>query len=250
MYTVEQRGLVREALVGFAEEDDDIAGAAFVGSSATDQQDAWSDIDLVLQLAPSATEQVVVERWTEYMYAQHAVAHHMDVFAGNNVRYRVFLTTNSLQIDISFWPYDQFRATGDRFQLLFGEPGPATAPTTTNVDSVIGETWLFAIHVRSALARHQPWYALSLLDRMRDRIMILASIRHDLNPHQRREVDQLPVEVLERLDMCRVQRVELDEISRATGALIDLFLEEIAAHDTDLADRLQVPLSRMVSPSF
>ncbi|TGO04619.1 hypothetical protein [Serinibacter arcticus] len=83
----------------------------------------------------------------------------LDVFAGN-VRYRVFLLRSSMQIDLSFWPFEQFRATGgEPFTLLFGTPGEAAAPGPVDTGRVIGTGWLYAIHARSAVARGRLWQA-------------------------------------------------------------------------------------------
>lgn len=247
MFTVSHRDATSHALVAMAEEDGDIAGAAFVGSSATGEQDAWSDIDLMLRLAPNIDVQAVIDRWTNRLYADFGVAHHLDVIAGNGVVYRVFLTTDSLQMDISFWPYDEFRASGDRFRLIFGESNPPTDPAKENANALIGMGWLFAIHVRSALAREQWWYALSLMDTMLIRIMTLASIRHGLNPHQRREVDKLPVEFLNQLQTTRASSLDAPELRRAFAAMMRVFQAEMSAHDPSLAESLAPALNAIIN---
>ena len=61
MFTVEDRERIREELMDAARASNAIAGAALVGSAARGAEDAWSDIDLALQLAPDAAEPAVVE---------------------------------------------------------------------------------------------------------------------------------------------------------------------------------------------
>ena len=51
----------RAVLIRQASADPRISGAALVGSTARDAEDQWSDVDLVLQLAPEAHELDVVE---------------------------------------------------------------------------------------------------------------------------------------------------------------------------------------------
>lgn len=247
MFTVEQRNRIRDELVTMAETDESIVGAAFVGSTATGEQDAWSDIDLMLQLSPMADEAEVVDRWTKHLYTNYAGVHHLDVMASGGVRYRVFLTSDSLQMDISFWPHDAFRAKGDRFRLLFGSPNAPEPPAADDVDALIGQSWLFAIHVRAALARKQRWFALSLMDTLRDRIVMLASIRLGLNPHQRREVDQLPTEFLMELEQARAASLHADELDRSFSALMRMYQREITAYDAALSDRLAAPITTIVN---
>lgn len=242
MFSVEQRDAATEALLAFARSDSEIAGAAFVGSSATGNQDAWSDIDLMLQLSTTADEASVIDRWTEHLYSNFDVVHHLNVRAGNGILYRVFLTAESLQMDISFWPHEEFRAKGDRFHLIYGSPTSPTQPAEPDLDAIVGQAWLFAIHIRSALARNTPWYAASLLDTMRIRILELASVRHGLNPHQRREADQLPTEYLTRLESTYPSSIAIPDIRTAFVTLMDIFRNEIELIDRDLEKRLSPAL--------
>src|SRR3954453_19710216 len=57
MFTAEQREQTRQRLLGLAEQDDEILGAAITGSHAAGTEDAWSDIDLAFgirgDLAPA-----------------------------------------------------------------------------------------------------------------------------------------------------------------------------------------------------
>lgn len=247
MFTVAQRDAIRDSLVANAHADLAIMGASFVGSSATDKQDAWSDIDLALQMTSGAVEADVVALWTDRLYGQHQVVHHFDVFAGNGVRYRVFLTADSLQIDISFWPQNLFRAMSERFLLIFGEPNEPIMPAAPNPDVIIGNAWLQALHVRSALARKTPWYAASLLDDFRKQILALACVRLGLNPAHGRTIDQLPTELLAELGTALTTSLDSAEIQRSFSGHMSLFQQEIAHHDTELAARLEPALQAMLS---
>ncbi|SEE75505.1 Nucleotidyltransferase domain-containing protein [Ruania alba] len=90
MFTVTERGAIRDSLVERARVDDGVVAAALVGSAARGEEDAFSDIDLVLRVAQDADPAEVSRRWTEHLYAEHRAAHHLDVIAGG-VLYRVFL---------------------------------------------------------------------------------------------------------------------------------------------------------------
>lgn len=172
MFAPAEREAIRTALIDWAAEDPAIAGAALVGSAARDAEDNWSDIDLVLQLAPAADEPTVAREWTDYLGAICPVADAFDPFAGG-VRYRVFLLESSLQIDLSFWPFEQFLATERPFRLLFGTPGTAAEPEPPDMDGVIGMGWLYALHARSAVARDKTWQATLMLDELRDAVVTL-----------------------------------------------------------------------------
>lgn len=171
MFTRAERSALRARLVELAEADPQVVGAALVGSAARDAEDDLSDIDLVLQLAEDADEPSVVAGWTaEIERIAGAAVDTLDVRA-DGVRYRVFLLPSSLQVDVSFWPRDRFRAAGGPFRLLFGTPAEPTEPGRVDVDQVIGLGWLYALHARSAIARGRLWQAAGMLDELRGSLL-------------------------------------------------------------------------------
>ena len=211
-----------------------------VGSVATGREDAWSDIDLVLQIARDTDPDVVAARWTDRLYDRGA-ADHLDVIAGG-VLYRVFLLASSLQVDLSFWPEDEFRGTEPGFALLFGMPQPATTPRAPDVPHLVGMAWLYALHARSAIARSRTWQAVMMLDHLRDQLLALACVRFDLNPHHGREADRLPADLLAGLADARATSTSVTDLARSHRRLLDLFAAEVAEHDAALATRLSSPL--------
>lgn len=245
MFDPAERSRIRDELVARAREEDDIAGAAYVGSAARGTEDRWSDIDLVLQLVPGADEPRVVEEWTRWIRAEYGLADCLDVFAADGVRYRVFLLPSALQIDLSFWPHELFRATEDGFRLLFGTPDAPTSPGAVDTRRVIGMAWLYALHARSALARGRTWQTILMLDDLRDQIVALQCLRAGLNPWHGREVDRLDAASLDRLTSSRAASTESGELARAKRALIALLLAEVAYVDGDLAASLRPPLEAL-----
>lgn len=244
MFTTADRVRLREELIDTARKDGDVIGAALVGSAATGREDAWSDIDLMLQIRDGADPGDVAERWTADCYARHGAVHHLDIIAGG-VLYRVFLLGSSLQVDVSFWPHDRFRATEPGFKIVFGTPNPPTEPNAPDPARMIGMSWLYALHARSAIARERHWQATMMLDHLRDEILALACVRLGLNPHHGREADRLPPKVLDALHHARAVSVDRRELDRSKTALLECLAAEVALHDHVLADRLRPALSRL-----
>ena len=249
MFTQAEREQLREVLIETAHADDDVVGAALVGSAATGREDAWSDIDL--QVRRDADPAEVARRWTAQFYDQHGAAHHLDVVAGG-VLYRVFLLASSLQIDVSFWPEDQFRATEPGFALLFGTPQPSTEPGEPEASREIGMAWLYALHSRSAIARGRVWQATMMLDHLRDQLLVLACMRlvlacmrHRLNPHHGREADRLPASTLTILRQARATSLAEPELARSHTALVRAIADEIALHDPELSAGLTEALNEL-----
>jgi hypothetical protein len=121
---------------------------------AAGTEDAWSDIDLALKIAPNADADAVCAAWTQTMYAEHGAVHHVDMWA-YEVRFRVFLLDSTLQVDLSFWAGDRFLVKGPEYELAFGDASlsaqvPASTPSTA---TLAGMGWLYALHARSAIER-------------------------------------------------------------------------------------------------
>jgi len=177
MFTEQEREHIRQELVSAAEADARIIGAAHLGSAALGRQDQWSDIDLALCLAADADFNEVLADWTHRMYSDHAAVTNHDVRRGT-LLYRVFLLNSTLQVDLSFWQATEFRAIGPKFSLIFGAAGePIPAPQPDSMD-VIGMAWLYALHVRSSIARGRRLQAEHMLSGMRDSVLALACKRH------------------------------------------------------------------------
>lgn len=247
MFTVLERDKVRRSLVDRARADGAVTAAALVGSSAAGTEDEWSDIDLALRLAPGAAVLDVALVWTSAMYEEHAAVHHLDVWKGPTL-YRVFLLANTLQVDVSFWAAEEFRATSPSFRLLFGtaeEPAPAAPPS---IETLAGHAWLYALHVRSALARNRPWQAVYMLDHLLEQIVALACLRHGLPTHEGRGVDQLPPSVKNALNTARARDLDPSELRRTFAAVTNALLDELRLADPALTDRIS-PAFREILPS-
>lgn len=188
----------------------------------------------------------MVDRWTEWIAAENGVSDTFDVRASGAL-YRVFLLPSTLQVDISFWPHEQFRATEEGFHVLFGTPNPSTTAASPDPDPIIGTGWLYAFHARSALARSRPWQAALMLDDLRAQILALACIRHGLNPWHGRDVDRLPTRELAALETTRAGDLDADALATSMRRSIELFLAEIERHDRSRARRLTGPLTALAS---
>ncbi|MCI0158960.1 nucleotidyltransferase domain-containing protein [Leifsonia shinshuensis] len=247
MFTPAEREGIRAALVAEASRDPAVAGAALVGSAAHDAEDEWSDIDLALQLAAGADEAAVVRDWTAVLGGISPVADTFDLFSGG-VRYRVTLLESSLQVDLSFWPFDRFRSTGEPFRLLFGTPQEPAEPRRPDLGRTVGTGWLLALHARSAIARGRLWQATMMLDQLRDEIVTMMCVRSGLPSWHGRGVDGLSSEDRAGLERSRAVRVSRAELDASRCGLVRLLSDEIGRQDAARAARLAPALEELSTP--
>jgi len=244
VFTPQERERLRERLVSAAYADTRITGAAVTGSAAVGREDQWSDIDLAWCVAADADLGQVLSDWTDRMYRNHGAVHHVDVTRGATV-YRVFLLASTLQVDLAFWPAAQFGAIAATFRLLFGTANqrpPAPAPAAAEL---IGMGWLYALHARSSIARGRVWQAEYMISGVRDHVLALACLRHGVPAVQGRGMDSLPSEITAPLAGALVCALDIAELSRAFGVIIEALLVEIERVDAGLANRVAGPLREL-----
>jgi hypothetical protein len=110
--------------------------------------------------------------------------------------------------------------------------------------------WLYALHVRSSIARGRPWQAEYMLSAMRDQVLALACLRHGVPAAEGRGIDRLPPEVTAPLAAALVRSLDTAELKRAFGVVSEALIAEIERVDFALAHRLAAPLRDLVDSTL
>jgi hypothetical protein len=237
MFTLEDRTRVRADLLDFASRDGRLTGGAITGSAAAGREDCWSDIDLAFGVREGEDVSAVLAAFTDQMYRQHGTLHHFDIGAGE-ATFRVFLLASTLQVDLSFAPREHFRPIGPAFELVFGEAAASAPPPPAATSSLIGYAWLYAVHVRSAIARGKLWQAEHMIGGMRNHTLALACVRHGVPAIHARGLHLLPDELMAPFEATLVRHLHPLELTRAFRAALDGLIREIEITDPQLAVRL------------
>lgn len=245
IFTPDERERLRDELVSAAQNDSNLCGAAHTGSAAASALDRWSDIDLALCLKPDASHERAVAEWTDRLYRQHGAVAHLDVMRGTTL-FRVFLLNNTLQVDLAFWKAEDFGAIGPNFQLVFGEAKPAHPEPTPNPRDLIGMAWLYALHVRSSLARDRVLQTDYMLSGMRNYVFELSCLRCGVIAKQGRGLDDLPTSERETATACIPHSLETSDLTRAFQNTMRVLVEEIRHIDAELEARLSGPLNALL----
>jgi predicted nucleotidyltransferase len=238
MFTSDQRDAIRERVLEIARADHRVTAGALVGSSATDDQDRWSDIDITFGIVDGASIQQVLDDWTELFVREFGALHYWDLPSGPSI-YRVFLLPSGLEIDLSVTPQQQFAARGARFRSLFGThkqvpPAPRPSPRF-----LMGLCWHHVLHANSSIERGKPWRAEHWISALRDHTIELACVRLGEEPGEARGVDRLPAAVTGPLAGALVRSLDKPELRRALAAATACFINELEAWDPDLCARLK-----------
>lgn len=241
MYTIEEREELLEKLLVAARADPRISGAALTGSAALGASDRWSDLDLAFGISDPTGLREALAEWTGVMYRDHGALHHVDLQFGGAI-YRVFFLASTLQVDLAFFPTEEFGAIQPTFRLLFGTSVELPPTSPKGPAHLIGWGWLYALHARSCIERGKLWQAEYMVSGVRDHALALASQRHGLPADQGRGMDRLPRDVTAPLEGALVRALDRSELRRAFRAAIAGLVVEIEHADQELAGRLSAPL--------
>ena len=229
---------MRRQLLGLAEKDPRITGAAVTGSAAEGREDRWSDIDLYFGVATDLALDAVVSDWSGYLYGELGAPHHFDLTVPTAV-YRAFLLPSCLEVDLGFTPADRFGPVGPNFRAVSGEAVQTSPAPLPDPGHPIGLAWHHVLHARSCIERHKPWQAEYWTSGIRDQTLALACLRLGAPAHYAKGADALPVAVTGGLEDALVRSLELEELGRALRVAATQLLVELSATDAVQAQRLE-----------
>lgn len=244
VFTSDHRDAVRRQLLGLAENDPRITGAAVTGSAADGREDRWSDIDLFFGVADHVALDAVLAEWSGYLYGELGALHHFELKVPGAV-YRAFLLPSCLEVDLGFTPAEQFGPVGPQFRAVFGEAVQPPPATGADPGQLIGLAWHHVLHARSCIERHQPWQAEYWISGIRDQTLALACLRLGQPTDDAKGADALPVAVTGELEDALVRSLELVELRRALQVAATRLLVELAATDAVQAQRLEGPIREL-----
>jgi hypothetical protein len=93
---------------------------------------------------------------------------------------------------VSFWPHDQFSPSDPKFRLIFGEANEVIGSRAESATSVLGMSWLYALHVRSSIARGRAWQTVHMISGVREQVVQPACLRHGPRTGWGRVADDRP----------------------------------------------------------
>ncbi len=235
---------MRRQLLGLAEKDPRITGAAVTGSAADGQEDPWSDIDLFFGVATQVALDAVVSDWTGYLYGELGALHHFDLKVPAAV-YRAFLLPSCLEVDLGFTPADRFGPVGPHFRAVFGQMAQTSPAPHPDPGHLIGLAWHHVLHARSCIERSKPWQAEFWISGIRDQTLALACLRLGKPTHYAKGADALPSTITGGLEDALVRSLALEELRRALRVAAAQLLVELSATDAAQAQRLEGPIREL-----
>jgi hypothetical protein len=246
VFTSEHRDAVRRQLLGLAEKDPRITGAAVTGSAADGREDRWSDIDLFFGVADQVELDEVVADWSGHVHGELGALHHFDLKVPA-ATYRAFLLPSCLEVDLGFTPANRFGPAGPTFRAVFGKAASASPASLPDPGHLVGLAWHHVLHARSSIERGKPWQAEYWVSGIRDQTLALACLRLGEPVHYAKGADALPAAVTGGLEDALVRSLELEELRRALRVAATRLLLELVATDAVQARRLEPAIRELAA---
>jgi hypothetical protein len=247
MFTVEERGRVRDRLVEMGRADSRLVACALIGSTAGGGEDRWSDLDVTFGVADAVPVGKVLEDWTARMQGEFAAVRLFDL-ARQSSTYRVFLLPGNLQVDLSFTPRAEFGAVGPRFALLWGKAVERAQPRPPVPEELFGLAVHHLVRARVCIERGKPWQAEYWISAARDEALSLACLHRGNETAYGRGFDELPPEVSRPFAGGLVSSLDKRSLLRALGATVGGLLHN-AEDVPHLASRLELQLRELAEPA-
>jgi predicted nucleotidyltransferase len=244
VFTSDHRDGLRRQLLGLAEKDARITGAAVTGSAADGREDRWSDIDLFFGVADDVALDKVLSDWSDYLYGELDALHHFDLEVPSAI-HRAFLLPSCLEIDLGFTPAGQFGPRAPHFRAVFGEATQRSPAAPPDPGHVIGLAWHHVLHARSCLERERPWQAEYWISGIRDQALALACLRFGEPAAYAKGADALPVAITGELEDALVRSLEPEELRRALRVAATRLIRELYETDPGQARRLEWPIREL-----
>jgi hypothetical protein len=246
MFTPEEREKIKQEILSLAAGDNRITGGAVTGSASVGKEDEWSDIDLAFGVRNPEDVAPTLQDFTSHMYRLCGALHHLDVHSEGWI-YRVFLLSNTLQVDLAFAAKKDFGSRGPTFKLLFGRAKEQTQPVAPSAAVLIGYAWLYALHARSSIRRNKVWQAEYMISAMRDQVLSLACIRCGLPAREGRGLDQLPSEVLHALETSLIKSLDRSGLQESLQVVTKSLITEMRLVDPKLSANLEGTLNKLAT---
>jgi len=248
MFSSEDRERVRSWVLDRASSDERVVAGAALGSLATGEADAWSDLDLMLAVVDGLPVTEVLASWGRELEQAFDAVRLFDLQSGS-ITYRVFLLPNSLELDLSFVPASEFGAGGPKFQLLFGVAVELPSEQPTSPQELLGYAAHHVLHARACIERGRLWQAEYWVSAVRDHALHLACVRRGLDGWYGRDFDRLPDDVLGRMHDGLVRSLDVGELNRALACTVPQLLAE-AADVEPMTSRLQAQLLELATGTW
>lgn len=246
LFTPETRNDIRTEIIELAKKDLRISGGAVTGSVTIGKEDQWSDVDLAFGVKDKDQLKPTLEDFSKFMYANYNCFHHLDVLSQDWI-YRVFFLENTLQVDIAFVHQSHFRALAPTFKLIFGRSLEPDYGKPRGAQVLAGWVWLYALHVRSSLARKRFWQTEFYISGMKDYVFSLMCVRFGLPTSTGRGIDELPENLKASLEEGLIKSLDAKELFRAFEKIMNVFISELSEIDEELASRLDPGLTSLKS---
>ncbi len=266
LFTPERRQEVLDDLIMFFRADDDIAGLVLVGADTPTVavNDPYGGLWLRVVLKNGAVFPSVYTKWRKRLYHVLPAAYLYDETLEPDQVQLHLLLDDYLEISLLFTRLVDLRAVRKPWCVLFDQTEAkdirptleatqdeqrVSAPVRT-YQELMQRSWQPIVRCVAALKRGETWRALHMLDQVRDAMIQIAAINHNLEARGYAEVDQLPEMFLVRLRHTLPTDSSEVAIRRALRMTLQLFFSVAEEFETAQEDapRLIEEFERWMRP--
>ncbi len=262
LFSQRRRLDVLDRLKTFFATDSAIAGLVLVGSSAEEDMDRFSGLDLLVVVANGSVFPSIYRKWKNRLYDLLPLLYEFEVESSFDHAVYSMMLEDYLEINLYFSPVKTLVAHREPWHVLFdhssNEDIQATLEATYRKEQILkpvrtyeqmmASIWQPILKCVIALNRGETWRALHMLDLIRQQTIELASINHNVDTRNYAEVDQLPEMFLIHLRHSLPLNTDNMAIRRALQATTNLFFQQAELFEQELQFKLAQDVRDKLQP--
>lgn len=251
LFTPERRAEVLENLQVFLQADDQIAGLAMMGEPLTSEsEDLYNGFELLVIVRDSAVFASTYLKWRDRLSGLMPIVYSFESeITVDSVTYHMMLS-NFLEVTLYFIRMRNLTVKRTPWRILFDQTvtqdlaeylkhayteEAITKPTNT-YRHMMRTVWRPILKCMNALHREEYWRAHHMLTLIREDTIQLAAINYRLDIRHHEEVDQLPDDVLTKLESTLPSDASAASIRDALHHLVVLFFEQAKQLEKNTTD--------------
>jgi len=249
MFSADERNDYFAKTVKRLESSDLVEGIVQLGSGTIGYKDEYSDIDLMVSTSKAedveSTKRIVLQILSEFnpIYIKEKQF-------SRDIYLLIAIMENSLEFNVSILPSDLLNVKSPLWKVIVDKTGSVSEKMNAeneffqnkpekyevNID-VAFEFAYCALSMDKELKRHNFIYALKMLEKMRDYLLLVQAMNENKKLHQFKAYDTLAPSFIEAYLSTYPDEITVKKLTASSKGLKDLFIEAVDHSSTITMDK-------------
>lgn len=242
LFTEQQREDIQKEIIEYLSSQQEVTTVIIVGSGAYGFRDQYSDLDFSVALSNNTSSLDIMDRIRDFLSSKYNILEEVCILKRS---LQILVLDNYLEIDIGYVQHDSMSAIREHWNVAYDKVGDAEKimentwkrhkenyGKTTEVDlsriylKYSQTLFTYVFHAVVAVRRDLKWRTIGEINILRDIAVELLGYHYSLETKRFREVDQLPTEILEKMENTLVYESK-SEMKSTIVDIVNIIFDEL-----------------------